>query len=73
MGLQEILSRFRLLQELIAEENTGSPEELAQTLGVSKRQLLNYIIALKNDTDRSIVYDRAIQSYKFEEVISSSL
>ncbi|UII33810.1 hypothetical protein LVD17_08265 [Fulvivirga ulvae] len=65
MGLQEILSRFNRLQELIEQENTGSPENLADSLGVSKRQLLNYIIALKNESDQSIVYDRSIQSYKF--------
>ncbi|MBL6446195.1 hypothetical protein JMN32_07740 [Fulvivirga sp. 29W222] len=65
MGLQEILSRFNRLQELIEQESTGSPEDLAETLGVSKRQLLNYIIALKNESDQSIIYDRSIQSYKF--------
>lgn len=65
MGLQEILSRFNRLQELIEQENTGSPEDLAETLGVSKRQLLNYIIALKNESEQSIIFDRSIQSYKF--------
>ncbi|GAA0891860.1 hypothetical protein GCM10009122_15390 [Fulvivirga kasyanovii] len=65
MGLQEILSRFNRLQELIEQENTGSPEDLAETLGVSKRQLLNYIIALKNESEQSIIFDRSIQSYRF--------
>lgn len=65
MGLQEILSRFNRLQELIEQESTGSPEDLAETLGVSKRQLLNYIIALKNESEQSIIFDRSIQSYRF--------
>lgn len=65
MGLQDILSRFNRLQELIEQESTGSPEDLAETLGVSKRQLLNYIIALKNESEQSIIYDRSIQSYKY--------
>ncbi|ELR73699.1 hypothetical protein C900_02103 [Fulvivirga imtechensis AK7] len=65
MGLQEILSRFNRLKQLIQDQQTGSPDDLAEELGLSKRQLLNYVNALKNESEDQIIYDRTIKSYRF--------
>lgn len=65
MGLQEILYRFNCLKRLIRDQRTGSPEDLADQLGLSKRQLLNYMNALKNESEEEIIYDRTIKSYRF--------
>lgn len=42
------IERLQLLNKLIKEERTGSPEELSGRLGISKRQLFNLIDSMKS-------------------------
>ena len=63
----EIISPFeqkQKLNRLIEQEKTGTPEELAQKLGISKRQLHNLVEALKN-IGADIEYTKNDGTYRF--------
>jgi len=47
MNFLKQIERLKLLNKLIAQESTGTPEELANRLGLSKRQLYNQLESLK--------------------------
>lgn len=44
----EFLERFQNIDTLIQEHKTGTPADLAQTIGVSKRTIYKYIRVMKN-------------------------
>lgn len=47
MNFRKYIERIKYLDELIRKEKTGSPEELAGRLGISRAQLYNTIDYLK--------------------------
>lgn len=56
------IERLQLLNKLVREQRTGSPEELAERLGLSRRQLYCYLEFLK-DYGIEIVYSRKTNSF----------
>lgn len=60
------IERVQMLNKLIARRRTGSPEELAKRLGVSRSQLYLILEYLK-DMGLAISYSRRINSFYYEE------
>jgi hypothetical protein len=58
------IERLQLLTKLVGEQRTGSPEELAERLGVSRRQMYVYLEYL-NDMGVDIQYSRRLNSFVF--------
>jgi transcriptional antiterminator len=58
------IERMQLLNKLIKEQRTGSPEELAERLGVSRRQLYAYLEYMK-DFGLEICFSRNLNSFMF--------
>lgn len=58
------IERMQLLNKLIREQRTGSPEELAERLGVSRRQLYAYLEYLK-DHGLGICFSRKLNSFMY--------
>jgi predicted DNA-binding transcriptional regulator YafY len=58
------IERLQLLNKLIREQRTGSPEELAERLGISRRQLYVYLEYLK-DMGVDIQFSRRMNSFVF--------
>lgn len=64
MALKDILYKGLVLDQLIREKRTGTVDDLATTLGMSRRQVYNYIKAIKeinpqctfNTQEKSYVY-----------------
>lgn len=56
------IERLQLLNKLVKEKRTGSPEELADRLGLSRRQLYAYLEFLK-DYGMDIGYSRKTNSF----------
>lgn len=65
MNFVKQIERFQILSKLIQEQNTGTPEELATRLNLSRRQLYNYIEELK-DLGMEIGYSRKYNSFYFD-------
>ena len=64
MTLQKQIDRTNYLCKLIENESTGTPEELAVRLNLSKRHLFNQLNDLK-DMGAEIKYNRAERTYYF--------
>ncbi len=62
----KILERLQQLHHLIANENTGTPKELANRLRVSQRSVHLLIDQLK-DYEASISYSRSRKTYYYHE------
>ncbi|MCC5931059.1 MAG: HTH domain-containing protein [Cyclobacteriaceae bacterium] len=60
------IERLQMLNKLIREERTGTPEELADRLGVSRRQLYTYFDLLK-DFGLEVGFSRKINSFYYYE------
>lgn len=58
------IERLQLLTKLVREQRTGSPEDLAERLGVSRRQMYVYLEYL-NDMGVDIQYSRRLNSFLF--------
>lgn len=58
------IERLQLMNKLIREQRTGSPEALADRLGVSRRQLYVYLEYLK-DMGLDIQFSRRLNSFVF--------
>ena len=58
------IERMQLLNKLIREQRTGSPEELAERLGVSRRQLYAYLEYMK-DFGLDICFSRKVNSFMY--------
>jgi len=52
------------MEQLIYHESTGTPEEFAQKLEISKRSLYNYLKILK-DFGAEIRYNQHRRSYEY--------
>lgn len=51
------------LNELIVNEQTGRPSELASKLGITERSVYNYIAFMKNEMKAPIYYNSQRLSY----------
>jgi len=58
------LERLRKAHKLIQLENTGVPDEFAEKLGISRRQLYNMIEYLK-EVDAPLHYNRKTNSFYY--------
>ena len=56
------IERLQLLNKLVKEQRTGRPEELAERLGIGRRQLYVYIEYLK-DFGMDIQFSRKLDSF----------
>jgi len=65
MKIFEIIERFDLIYKLINEEQTGTANEFARKLGISRSQLFNYLDYLKS-YEIDIRYDLFKNSYVIE-------
>lgn len=59
------IERLQLLNKLVKEQRTGSPEELAERIGVSRSKLYLILEELK-DQGIGIRFDKKINSFVFE-------
>jgi len=66
MNFIKHIERIQLINKLIKEEKTGSPEELSARLGISRRQLYNHIETLK-DLGLEVAYSRKGNSFYYVE------
>ena len=64
MNIQNEIYRRLKLHELLLHSNTGTPEELAQKLHVSKRQLYNLVDEFRA-MGASIKYSRESKTYYY--------
>jgi len=65
--IKEIINRLDRIYSLIKNKSTGTPEQFAYKLNISKRQLYNDIKCLKEDFNAPILYNKTINSYEFTE------
>lgn len=66
MNFIKHIERIQLINKLIREEKTGSPEELSARLGISRRQLYNHLETLK-DLGLEVSYSRKVNSFYYSE------
>lgn len=66
MSLKKYILLYERIDKLINTQSTGSLEELAFKLDISKRQVSNYIRDLQA-IGKKIKYSRKLQSYIYEE------
>ena len=58
------IERLQLLNKLLEQERTGTPEELAQRLGIKRRTLYDMIESIKS-LGADVVYDRKLQTFYY--------
>ncbi|AEI49558.1 helix-turn-helix domain-containing protein [Runella slithyformis] len=66
MPLTEQIQRYRKLHHLISKGTTESPKQLAVKLGVTERQVYNYLKELR-DMNIPIEYDPVWQTYYYTQ------
>jgi transcriptional antiterminator len=59
---------IKKIHEFIMKEQTGSPKELSNKLGVSERTIYNYISYMKVELNAPIIYDNQKGNYMYERV-----
>ena len=69
MALDNIIKRISILNDLIQKEQTGNASNLARALGMSKRQVYNYISEF-NKIGRGVRYDPERGSYVYVQEAS---
>ncbi len=65
MKFIEQIQRLKYLDELIKKKATGTPEELAGRLGISRSQLYN-LTGYFNDMGMEIGYSRRLKSFYYK-------
>lgn len=63
---KDILKRFQCIDALIQKEETGTPEDLAQKIGLSKRTIYYYLDLMKK-LGAPIAYNILTKSYYYKE------
>ncbi len=53
------------IHQLILDQRTGKPKDLASRLGISERSVYNYIGYMKNNLNAPISYEAMKQSYYY--------
>jgi biotin operon repressor len=66
MKLFEYLDRISMLHKLVSRQRTGSPEELAQMLGVSRTTLYELIDELRS-RGAPIIYSKSAKTFFYRE------
>ena len=66
MSYREYVNRIEYLKYLINNKRTGTAQELALKLGVSRRTVFDYLSRLRDEGHR-ICYCRKVRTYKFLE------
>ena len=64
MAITVYIERIQRLDQLISMRATGTPQQLADRLAISRRMLYEYIHTLE-DMGGSIAYNRAARSYYY--------
>lgn len=59
--------RTKLLIDLIEKKKTGSPEDLANKIGVTKRMVYHILDDLRLFMEKEITYSKEEKSYIFSE------
>jgi hypothetical protein len=72
MAIQKYIDRMNYLYKLIDNESTGTPEELAVKLHLSKRHTFNLLNDLK-DLGAEIKYNRIKRTYYFSNCFLLSI
>ncbi|MEW7289741.1 hypothetical protein [Aquimarina sp. 2304DJ70-9] len=70
-----IIKQIKLIEridQLIRMQATGSPDELAYRLGISKTKLYRIIKVMKQ-LDAPIEYDFSIQSFVYEQAVGFTI
>jgi hypothetical protein len=57
---------FIRLHELIKAKQTGKLKQLAQKLEISERSVNYYIAFMRNEMKAPIIYDRKLETYRYE-------
>ncbi|MEY4604027.1 MAG: hypothetical protein RIT43_1319 [Bacteroidota bacterium] len=60
------IKHFITLNELIKEQKTGSPSEIAKKLGISERMVYKYIEDLKIEFNAPVKYSRSERTYYYD-------
>ena len=63
---QEYVNRIERLDRLIRMKATGTPDQLAERLGMSKRSVINYLNLMK-ENGAPIKFSYSRQSYFYDE------
>ena len=66
MKLLKQMERIKKINHLIEKEATGSPEDFAQNLGISRGHLYR-LISVLNDYGASIEYSRKLNSFYYPQ------
>ena len=66
MNSIQMIGTLKRMDYMINSEATGSPEDFARRLAVSKRSLFNYLSLLK-ELGGPIEYKRGLESYVYME------
>ncbi|MEM7108963.1 MAG: hypothetical protein AAF519_12115 [Bacteroidota bacterium] len=69
MALHQIIKRYIEIDALIKSRQSGNADRMAQTLGMSKRQVYNYLHAM-NRIGRFVEFDTMNQTYRYTEEIT---
>lgn len=72
MSFIKLIDRINTIHKLISNESTGTPEELARCVGVSRATLYNLIEDLKSH-DAPIEYSRSRQTFYYVKEYHLSL
>jgi predicted DNA-binding transcriptional regulator YafY len=64
MSILKYLDRIKQMDELIRRKATGSPDEFAEKVGLSRSALMKYIKLLK-ELNAPLEYDHNRQSYYY--------
>lgn len=62
MNYREHMERFKKIRRLIEAQKTGTPEELAESLGISRRTVFEDLSELR-DEGLDIAYSRKKKTY----------
>ncbi len=63
----QTLALIERIDSLIKKRATGSPEQMARLLGVSRSTWFNYLTVLKEDLHFPIEYDRHTRTYYYSK------
>ena len=67
MNFIEQIQRIERLDQLIRLKATGNPNELADKLEISNRQLFNLLNIMRNELNAPIRFDNESNSYIYAE------
>ena len=72
MNFIKQIERLQLINKLILQKKTGTPNELAERLGVSRRHIYNYI-ELMQCWGAPIKYSKLMKTFYYEEVFELNI